>query len=185
MQTAVGPKCHWHLSRGTKTPLKSEKMIVRGSTFVLSVLCSWWVPSTLYKLPSRPEHRRTLHLDDRETTSELPVAAGRVKRVAIIGGGTSGLAALKTFVHDIPKPDGQRWEIELFEQRDDLGGVWLVLRFDLPRLGTHWHVHQCRLEDDSSARYPHLPETPLYPQLRTNTPAPTRDYKFLHLPTEC
>ena len=102
-------------------------MIVRDSTFVLLVLCSSWAPSTLYDWLSCPER-----LDDKDATSELPVAAGQVKRVAIIGGGTSGLAALKTFVHDIPKPDGQRWEIELFEQRNDLGGVWLVLRFDFP-----------------------------------------------------
>ena len=56
-------------------------------------------------------------------------ATEQVKRVAIIGAGTAGLAALKTFVHDTPKPDGQRWEIELFEQRNDLGGIWSFMRF--------------------------------------------------------
>ena len=55
---------------------------------------------------------------------EIPITTEQVKRVAIIGAGTSGLAALKTFVHDIPKPDGQRWEIEVFEQRNGLGGIW-------------------------------------------------------------
>ncbi|KAF9648408.1 FAD/NAD(P)-binding domain-containing protein, partial [Thelephora ganbajun] len=83
------------------------------------------------------------------------------KRVAIIGAGSAGFAALKTFVHDIPKPDGQRWEIDLFEQRNGLGGVW---------------------SDDSSARYPYLPETPLYPQLYTNTPVPTMTYPNFPFP---
>lgn len=111
-------------------------MIVRGPTFILSVLCSSWAPSSLYDLLSCPEHlQQTLPLDDKDPISELPITTGQVKRVAIIGGGTSGLAALKTFVCDIPKPDGQRWEIELFEQRNDLGGVWSVLPFGPPWLG--------------------------------------------------
>ena len=155
-------------------------MIAQGSTFALSVLCLSWAPFTLYEWLSCPEHlQRTLRLDDRETASELPITTGQVKRVGIIGGGTSGLAALKTFVHDIPKPDGQRWEIELFEQRNDLGGVWSVLPLGLPWLGTDRNIYQRRLEDDSSARYPRLPETPLYPRLHTNGPAPTSDYNFL------
>ena len=48
------------------------------------------------------------------------------KRIAIVGGGTAGLAALKTFVHDIPKSLGEEWDITLYEQRQKLGGVWFV-----------------------------------------------------------
>ena len=102
-------------------------MIIHGSTFVLSVLCLSWTPPALYGWLSCPEHpQQTLPLDDEVATSDLPEQA---KRIAIIGGGSGGLAALKIFVHDIPKPDGQRWEIELFEQRSGLGGIWSVLRF--------------------------------------------------------
>ena len=107
------------------------------------MLCLLWTHSALYDWLSRlkllvlfslfliciccfPERQRTFRLD-KDATSELPIMTEQVKRVAIIGGGTSGLAALKTFLYDIPKPDGQRWEIELFERRDDLGGIWSVL----------------------------------------------------------
>jgi len=105
-------------------------MIVQNSAFALSVLCLWWTPSVLYDWLSCPGYlQQTLRLDDEPSTSEIPTTTEQVKRVAIVGAGTAGLAALKTFIHDIPKPDGQRWEIELFEQRDDLGGIWSVLRF--------------------------------------------------------
>lgn len=106
-------------------------MIIKGSTFALSALCLSWTPSALYNWLTCPEYQiqRALGLSSKGTASELPVTTGQVKRVAIIGGGTAGLAALKTFVRDIPKPDGQHWEIELFEQRHDLGGVWSVLCF--------------------------------------------------------
>ena len=105
-------------------------MIVQGSTLALSVLCLWWTPLVLHDwlaCPGNPQ--QTLSLDGEPSPSEIPITTEHVKRVAIIGAGSAGLAALKTFVHDIPKPDGQRWEIELFEQRNGLGGVWLVLRF--------------------------------------------------------
>ena len=106
-------------------------MIIRGSTFVLSVLCLSWMPPALYDWLSCPEYpQQTLRaLDDEASTSELRITSEQVKRIAIVGAGSGGLAALKTFVHDTPKPDGQRWEIELFEQRSGLGGIWSVLRF--------------------------------------------------------
>ena len=73
--------------------------------------------------------QQTLRLEDETLTSELPIATEQVKRVLIIGAGTVGLAVLKAFIHDVPKLDDQRWEVELFEQRSDLGGIWSVLRF--------------------------------------------------------
>ena len=81
-----------------------------------------------------------LRLNNEPSTSKIPITTEQVKRVAIIGAGTSGLAALKTFVHDIPKPDGQRWETELFEQRNCLDGIWSVLRFS-PTLAWYWLTH--------------------------------------------
>ena len=116
-------------------------MVIRGPTFVLSVLCLSWTPSIRYDWLSCPERlQRTLRLDTEDKSPEFPITTGQVKRVAIVGGGSGGLAALKTFVHDIPKPDGQRWEIELFEQRSGLGGVWSVQRRDPPWLNTDWHI---------------------------------------------
>ena len=58
------------------------------------------------------------------STAEFPIMTHQVKRIAIIGAGSGGLAALKTFIHDIPKRDGERWEIDLFERRSNLGGIW-------------------------------------------------------------
>ena len=105
-------------------------MAIWNSTLALSVLCLLWTPPALFDWLSCPEHvQRTSRLSDEASITEFPVAIEQVKRVAIIGAGTAGLAALKTFVHDTPKPDGQRWEIELFEQRSDLGGIWSSMRF--------------------------------------------------------
>ena len=106
-------------------------MIFQGLAFALSVLCLPWVPSTLYDWLSCPEHlQRTLCPHTGDTSPKFPIPAERVKRVAIIGAGSGGLATLKTFMHDIPKPDGQRWEIELLEQRSGLGGIWSAQRRD-------------------------------------------------------
>ena len=108
-------------------------MIIQGSTFALSVLCLWWTPSVLHDWLSCSEYpQATLRLEDEASTSQFPVTTEQVKRVAIIGAGVAGLATLKTFTHDIPKPDGQRWEIELFEQRNGLGGIWSVPYFFRP-----------------------------------------------------
>ena len=46
------------------------------------------------------------------------------KRIAIVGGGTSGIVMLKTLIDDLPKDVTRTWEIVLFEQRDDVGGIW-------------------------------------------------------------
>jgi chemotaxis response regulator CheB len=46
------------------------------------------------------------------------------KRIAIVGGGTGGIVMLKTLVADLPKDITRTWEIVLFEQRDDIGGIW-------------------------------------------------------------
>ena len=46
------------------------------------------------------------------------------KRIAIVGAGTGGLVMLKTLVDDLPKDITRTWEIVLFEQRDNVGGIW-------------------------------------------------------------
>lgn len=138
-------------------------MVIPGSTLALSVLCLSWMPPVFFGWLSCPEHAQQTSGRGNETdTSGFSVAAEQVKRIAIIGAGTGGIAALKTFLHDIPKPEGQRWEIELFERRSGLGGQWLP--------------------DDGSARYPYLPATPLYPQLHTNSPAPRMTYPGFTFP---
>jgi hypothetical protein len=113
-----------------RCPFESGEMLIHGSTLALSVLCLSWTPTVLYNLLSCPGNsQQTSHPDDEPPTPETSTTAEQVKRVAIIGAGTAGLAALKTFIHDIPKPDGQRWEVELFERRNGLGGIWSVPRF--------------------------------------------------------
>lgn len=102
-------------------------MVIPGSAsaLALSVLCLPWISPVFFGWLSCPEQaQQTLGRGNETDTSEFPVAVKQVKRIAVIGAGTGGLAALKTFLHDIPKPEGQRWEIELFERRSGLGGQW-------------------------------------------------------------
>lgn len=59
------------------------------------------------------------HLPDVSSTAHVPG-----KRIAIVGGGTGGIVMLKTLVDDLPNDVTRTWEIVLFEQRDDVGGIW-------------------------------------------------------------
>ena len=59
------------------------------------------------------------HLSNISSTSDVPD-----KRIAIVGAGTGGIVMLKTLLDDLPKDVTRNWEIVLFEQRDDVGGIW-------------------------------------------------------------
>ncbi|KAI6101317.1 hypothetical protein F5141DRAFT_1008846 [Pisolithus sp. B1] len=84
-----------------------------------------------------------------------------VKSIAIVGAGSAGLAMLKTLL-DLPVEIRAHWDIVLYEQRRDVGGIWLP--------------------DPSPAPPPELPETPLYPLLHTTTPVPTMTYPGIPFP---
>lgn len=61
--------------------------------------------------------------------AQVPLLASQskpTKRVAIVGGGTGGVTALKTLLGDLPSETTRDWEIVLFEQHRDVGGVWSV-----------------------------------------------------------
>ena len=60
-----------------------------------------------------------IHLSNISSTSDVPD-----KRIAIVGAGTGGIVMLKTLLDDLPKDITRTWEIVLFEQRDDVGGIW-------------------------------------------------------------
>ncbi|KAG6818015.1 hypothetical protein H0H87_009170 [Tephrocybe sp. NHM501043] len=79
--------------------------------------------------------------------------SNEAKSIAIIGAGSAGLAMLKTIV-DLP--ESTNWNVVLFDEREDIGGVWLP------------HPHP--------GPPPAVPDTPLYPLLRTNTPVPSMSY---------
>jgi cation diffusion facilitator CzcD-associated flavoprotein CzcO len=55
--------------------------------------------------------------------SPEPVHVVPCKSIAIIGAGSAGLAALKTFL-DLPEDTRHDWNIALYEQRRDVGGIW-------------------------------------------------------------
>jgi hypothetical protein len=99
------------------------------------------------------------------------------KRIAIVGGGTSGLSTLKTLLVDIPENLRRGWEVELFEQREDVGGVWYVASHSQCVLWLNNCVLFFRLPDPIPPRPPALPETPLYPLVKTNTPHPISTYR--------
>ncbi|RPD72555.1 FAD/NAD(P)-binding domain-containing protein [Lentinus tigrinus ALCF2SS1-7] len=96
-------------------------------------------------------------LAHQEPFSALPHVKSPSKSIAIVGAGSGGLAILKT-IFDLPEDVRQGWEVVLYEQRRDVGGVWLP---DPPGPLPH---------------FPKLPESPLYPLLHTNTPHPTMTY---------
>lgn len=85
------------------------------------------------------------------------------KSIAIVGAGTAGLAMLKALM-ELPEEVRSTWRIVCYEQRRDVGGVWLP---DLK------HPHP-----------PALPETPLYPRLHTNTPHPLMTYPVFPFPAD-
>lgn len=45
------------------------------------------------------------------------------KRIAIVGGGSAGLGVLRALL-DLPQEIRAAWEIDLYEQRDNVGGIW-------------------------------------------------------------
>ncbi|EPQ52711.1 FAD/NAD P-binding domain-containing protein [Gloeophyllum trabeum ATCC 11539] len=87
--------------------------------------------------------------------------ASSPKSIAIVGAGSGGLAALKALL-DLPQETRRDWQIDLFEQRDHVGGIWLA-QTDTPSP-------------------PDLPDTPMYPSLRTNLPHPTMTYPHFPYP---
>ncbi|KAI0052406.1 FAD/NAD-P-binding domain-containing protein [Auriscalpium vulgare] len=82
------------------------------------------------------------------------------KRIAIIGAGTGGISMLKTIMGDLPEEAREGWEVVIYEQRNDIGGIWLP--------------------DPDPPYPPLLPETPLYERLMTNAPHPSMTIP--HLP---
>lgn len=91
------------------------------------------------------------------------ISSSTSKSIAIVGGGSAGLAVLKTIL-DLPLETRAEWEVVLFEQRRNVGGVWLP-------------------DPPNTTLSPHrLPETPLYPDLHTNTPHPTMTYPGFTFP---
>lgn len=85
------------------------------------------------------------------------------KSIAIVGAGSAGLGALKAIL-DLPAETRAGWEVILYEERRDVGGIWLG---DPPGYEPH---------------PPELPETPTYPLLHTNTPSITMIYPHFPFP---
>ncbi|KAI6010740.1 hypothetical protein F5J12DRAFT_821430 [Pisolithus orientalis] len=81
----------------------------------------------------------------------------------IVGAGSAGLAMLKTLL-DLPVETRAEWDIVLYEQRRDIGGIW------------------CGCQIHHPPPPPKLPETPLYPLLHTDTPVPIMTYPHFPFP---
>ena len=62
-------------------------------------------------------------LNDDANDSEWTVFPHPIKRVAVIGAGPSGLAALK-IIKDSPQFKEGLWTATAFEARDKVGGIW-------------------------------------------------------------
>ncbi|KAI0035441.1 hypothetical protein K488DRAFT_76590 [Vararia minispora EC-137] len=95
-------------------------------------------------------------------TEHLTHLENRVdKRICIIGGGANGLALLKVLSETYQVRSG-RWTLDAFEERGDIGGVWL----------------------SAPAPRETVPATPLYESLTTNIPHPVMAYGSFPFPPE-
>lgn len=121
--------------------------MVRFAQFVLSLL-----PLASWRETQESSHHDDLTIAESYTLTIESIYTNASKSIAIVGAGSAGLAILKTLL-DLRQED---WDVVLYEQRRDVGGVWLP--------------------DPNEPQPPTLPETPLYPRLRTNTPHPTMTY---------
>lgn len=99
------------------------------------------------------------------------------KSIAIIGAGSGGLAMLKTLL-DIPESVRSTWTIVLYEHRNDVGGVWYVVF----HVGLRQINRPLRLPEPQPLPPPVIPNTALYPLLRSNTPVPSMTYPGLPFP---
>jgi hypothetical protein len=80
---------------------------------------SWWI---LHAATSPLQDERQVVFASPDTSSRVGI-----KRVAIVGAGTAGVSTLKTLLVDIPENLRRGWEVVVFEQRADVGGIWYVL----------------------------------------------------------
>lgn len=69
---------------------------------------------------------RATALPEKEQVPFTTTEPSTVKRIAIVGGGTGGVTTLKSLLVDLPSETTHNWEVVLFEQRRDVGGVWYV-----------------------------------------------------------
>ena len=51
-------------------------------------------------------------------------------RICVIGGGASGLAAVK-IIKDTQQFKSGTWKVDAYEQRDDIGGIWYVHKYNI------------------------------------------------------
>lgn len=104
-------------------------------------------------------------LDETSGSDHVSLSGHRqnvTKSIAIVGAGSAGLTILKALL-DLPTDVRQGWDIVLFESRMDVGGIWLA-------------------DSNQPPPPPELPETPLYPRLRTNSPSPTMTWPDFPFP---
>ena len=84
-----------------------------------------WLPlAALLALQLNPLLSGANILTEHEQTPFTITEKKATKRIAIVGGGTGGVTILKTLLADLPSETTRDWEIVLFEQRRDVGGVW-------------------------------------------------------------
>ncbi|KZT67133.1 FAD/NAD(P)-binding domain-containing protein [Daedalea quercina L-15889] len=129
--------------------------------FSLPVLIAQFVSSALHLTLSPRPLFETLQNYGHQEFLGPPTQAS--KSIAIVGGGSGGLAALKTTL-DVAAEINEDWEVVLFEQHRGLGGVWLP---DPP---------------GHEPQPPELPDSPTYPRLIVNTANPTMTYPHVPFP---
>ncbi len=146
----VARTCDWTAKLSLTGTLRILAVMVRFSQYILSLLpFSPWGVTIADQIPLVTP--QVAHNGASEPS----------KSIAIVGAGSAGLAILKTIL-DLPEDVRSDWDIVLYEQRWNVGGLWLP--------------------DPNPPHPPTLPETPLYPRLITNTPHPTMTYPGFTFP---
>lgn len=120
---------------------------------------------------SLPPQPSSLRLPTRQLTMSTPdglpvLPVPRPERIAVVGGGIAGLAALRNLT--APTPEGKSLEATLYERNPGVGGVWRlepgVARQERERGPSSTNGQWPLQLDEGEAVWP----SPAYPQLRGN-----------------
>lgn len=109
----------------------------------------------------------------KETTGERSATPQSVKKIAIIGGGPTGIAFARYFLAEKAFDT-----IHVFEQRDNVGGIWNLSkpehssRIPIPQTDPKYGTE----DKDKAASMSLEFESPLYDYLETNIPKPLMAY---------
>ncbi|OTB06124.1 hypothetical protein M426DRAFT_319197 [Hypoxylon sp. CI-4A] len=120
--------------------------------------------------------------------SSSPTTAFKVKKIAVVGAGPSGLAVAKYLLAQ----DSAFSQIDVFEQASEVGGVWNysadpspILELPVPQTNAHPQRPDSPLYRGKDGELNPLFPTPMYDDLNTNIPHTLMGYSDSSFPDSC